>query len=85
MNRKQRIKLILLDNFHDAKIEVIDNSMDHAGHNNFDGSHETHFKIILNGTYKKNNSRLLIHKKINQLLKEEFISGLHALEIKLID
>ena len=50
----------------------------------FDGNQETHFKVILNGTNKKITSRLLIHKKINQLLKEEFNCGLHSLEIKLL-
>tara|TARA_B110000008_G_C16900224_1_gene536443 strand:- start:438 stop:695 length:258 start_codon:yes stop_codon:yes gene_type:complete len=83
MNRKNRIESILLNNFKKWKIEVIDNSADHAGHNNFDGSNETHFKLILKNNYYNIQDRLEIHKTINLLLKKEFSSGLHALEIKI--
>ena len=39
-------------------------------------------KIILQLKKIKRLSRLSIHRKINKLLEEEFLSGLHALEIK---
>ena len=47
MNRKQRIKNILSKNFKDFSIEIIDNSVIHAGHHNFTGNEETHIKIVL--------------------------------------
>ena len=83
MNRKKRIEHILLNNFKDWKIQVIDDSIKHRGHNNFDGSNETHFQIIIkkNSTIKE--KTIKIHRKINELLKKEFKSGLHALEIKI--
>ena len=31
-----------------------------------------------------NESTLSIHRKINELLKDDFLDGLHALEIKII-
>ena len=37
MNRKERIKNLLLINFTDFSIEIIDNSNLHVGHNNFNG------------------------------------------------
>ena len=46
MNRKQRIKIILLDQFKNFSIEIIDNSNLHSGHFSFDGKGETHIQII---------------------------------------
>ncbi len=82
MKRKKRIENILLKNFSLVSIKVEDISILHRGHNNFNGKDETHFKITLHSKKIENLSRLLIHRKINELLKEEFSSGLHALEIK---
>ena len=83
MNRKKRIEKILSNYLIDFKIEVIDNSNEHIGHNNFDGSQESHFKINIENKPKKILSRLEIHRKINQLLKYEFQNGMHALEINI--
>ena len=83
MKRKQRIDKILSNKFDNFLLEIIDNSYLHKGHNNFTGCGETHIKIILT---KKDNStfnRLNIHRIINSLLKDEFNSGLHSLEIKI--
>ena len=85
MNRKKKIELILKKNFLDWKVKVNDISILHKGHNNFDGNNETHFSIILNTNNKNKESKLSIHRKINELLKDEFSLGLHALEIKIID
>ena len=83
MNRKQRIDKILSKNFDNFVLEIIDNSNLHKGHNNFTGNDETHIKIILT---KKNEipiHKLNTHRVINNLLKDEFKSGLHSLEIKI--
>ena len=83
MKRKKRIEKILSDNFKIWKIEVIDISYQHKGHNHFTGNDETHFSIILYLNINDNFKRINIHRKINYLLKDEFSSGLHALEIKI--
>ena len=85
MKRKKRIEAILSENFFCWKAEVNDISILHKGHNNFDGSQETHFSIILNFNNQNKESKLKIHRKINELLKDEFNSGLHALEIKILN
>ena len=85
MKRKKRIEAILSENFFCWKTEVNDISILHKGHNNFDGSQETHFRIILNFNNQNKESKLKIHRKINELLKNEFNSGLHALEIKILN
>ena len=84
MNRKKRIKKILEKHFKDHNIIVADNSYKHKGHNNFDGTSETHISVQL---IKKSNfvlNRLTVHRKINALLSNEFETGLHSLEIKII-
>ena len=85
MKRKKRIESILSKKFSFWKVEVNDISILHKGHNNFDGSEETHFSIILNPNKQNKESKLKIHRKINELLKNEFNSGLHALEIKILN
>ena len=47
MERKKRIYEILKKKLVDFDIEVEDNSYKHKGHNNFDGSDETHILVIL--------------------------------------
>ena len=83
MKRKKRITKILHHNFSNWSIEVKDQSFLHRGHNNFSGKDETHFIVTLQSEKIKNFNRLLIHKKINKLLRDEFLNGLHALEIKI--
>ena len=84
MNRKNKIESILKKNFLDWKTTVSDISILHKGHNGYDGKNETHFSIVLNTNTNNKESKLSIHRKINELLKDEFNSGLHALEIKII-
>jgi len=83
MNRKQRIDKILSKKFNSFLLEIIDNSNLHKGHNNFTGNDETHIKIILTKKNKILVNRLNIHRMINNLLEDEFKSGLHSLEIKI--
>ena len=84
MNRTKRIKNILEKYFNDDTIIVKDNSHLHKGHNNFDGNNQTHILVELKKNGKLELNRLDIHRKINSLLIEEFDSGLHSLEIKII-
>ncbi|MGI4775548.1 MAG: BolA family protein [Janthinobacterium lividum] len=65
-------------------LEVIDQTPNHVGHLGQDGSLETHITLkIVSSSFDK---MLLIkqHKIINDMLKEEFDSGLHALSIKIL-
>ena len=83
MKRKKRIESILLKNFINWKFTVIDNSAQHIGHNNFDGTQETHFCIFIKKPFNSNDNKISIHRKIYKLLKDDFQNGLHALEIKI--
>ena len=84
MKRKNRIFLILTEKFPEWKIQINDISNLHKGHHGFDGNQETHFSITLKSQNNNNEKTILLHRKINKLLENEFDSGLHALEIKII-
>ena len=84
MNRTKRIENILNKQFPKMNTIIVDNSKDHVGHNNFTGNNETHILIEIKNFSNLSMSRLEIHKKINYLLKKEFSTGLHSLEIKII-
>ncbi len=83
MNRKQKIRNLLTNKLDGFTLEIVDNSYLHVGHNNFDGNDETHIKILLTKTNTKVINRLEIHRKINELLKNEYNHGLHSLEIEI--
>jgi len=84
MNRKKRIEKKLNFSQKNWFINVEDTSYLHKGHNSFDGNEESHFKISLKPTSQEIRTRLEIHRLINDLLKDEFQNGLHALEIVLL-
>lgn len=65
-------------------LEVKNNSHLHEGHIGSDDSGNTHFSIAIKSSKLEKLKILQAHRKINSLLVDEFKSGLHALEIKLI-
>ncbi len=79
---KLTIEKILNDHLKAQKIEVINKSHLHAGHLD-DESGETHFEVRIESEELKKEGRIKAHRKINELLKEQFGQGLHALEIKI--
>ena len=83
MNRKKRINNFLKKNLKDFSIIIEDKSHLHKGHGNFDGLDETHLMLIIRPNSKVKFDRLKIHRQIHNILKTEFLNGLHALEIKI--
>ena len=84
MNRKKRINDKLKRNLKDFQILIEDNSHLHKGHNNFTGNNETHILVEIKRESKFKINRLDLHRKINLLLNDEFKTGLHSLQIKII-
>jgi BolA protein len=78
---KQRIEKKIKDAILLESLEVENKSHLHKGHLGDDGSGETHFKIIIKSKELKEQGRIAAHRKINNILKDEFLKGLHALEI----
>lgn len=81
---KSRIEKTLEENLKPKFLEVKNNSYLHAGHAGDNGTGETHFAVTVEAEELKSLTRLNAQRKINQLLKDEFAKGLHALEIKII-
>lgn len=84
-NRSERI-LEAMKRLSPVKLELTNESQKHAGHienlgiNGFSG--ETHYKLIIVSDLFKGLSRVERQRAVMNLLKDEFNSGLHALEIK---
>lgn len=81
MNRKENIqaKLSVLNPHF---LEIVDESACHAGHaGNPNGNAESHFAIKIAAKELENIPLVKQHRVINNLLKEEFDNGLHALSI----
>jgi BolA protein len=85
MTRKDRI-LVLLNTLNPHSLEIIDVSHQHKGHAAMKGleAHETHFNIIIAADILTSLPRVKAHRKINELLKNEFANGLHAISIRII-
>ena len=83
MTLKSRIEYRLSDAFSPERLEVINESHLHAGHKpEFDGAGETHMRIrIVSQSFAALN-RVARHRAVNDLLKDEFDAGLHALAIE---
>ena len=79
----KRMTKKLGDAFSPDRLEVINESSLHAGHQeSFDGTGETHFRIRIVAAQFSGMSRIARHRAINQLLSEELAGGVHALAIE---
>ncbi len=64
-------------------LEVINESHLHAGHQpGFDGTGESHLRVRIVASAFNGMNRVMRHRKINELLREEMERGLHALAIE---
>lgn len=84
MSRDERIKNIL-QQLNPVVLELKNDSDKHAGHAGHMGvepTGETHYKLKIVSEVFKNLSRVDRQRKVYDLLRAEFNSGLHALELK---
>ena len=75
--RAQRIVQMLSDQLELDHLEVIDESHNHS----VPVGAESHFKVVAVAAAFEELSRINRHRKINELLAEEFALGMHALAI----
>lgn len=82
MNRQQEMEKILSQAFQASELEVVDNSMAHAGHvGNPDGSGETHFHIKLRSKDFAGKSPVEQHRMVYAALQPLFQAGLHSVTL----
>ncbi|MCF3639443.1 BolA family transcriptional regulator [Rhizobium sp. TRM95111] len=83
MTLKSRIEDRLSDAFSPERLEVVNESHQHAGHGpGFSGEGETHMRVRIVASAFAGMSRVARHRAVNALLADEFEAGLHALAIE---
>ena len=84
-NRDERI-LKAMGSLNPIKLELKNDSQKHAGHAHHLGgagfTGDTHYKLVIVSPLFEGQSRIDRQRMVMNLLKDEFTSGLHALEIK---
>ena len=82
MNFFEQIKEKINKKINPESIILIDNSSLHINHKSFD-LNKFHLKIIIKSKKLKNMNKIMAHKEIFLVLKDEMISKIHALEIEI--
>jgi BolA protein len=83
MSMKSSIAGKLEAAFSPERLEVINESHMHAGHQpGFDGEGETHMRIRIVSAAFAGMSRVARHRAINDVVKAELAAGLHALAVE---
>ncbi len=80
----------LIDAFAPLRLEIVNESHLHAGHHHaesdhhstFDGSGETHFRVLIVSDRFTGMPRIGRHRAVNDLLADELKAGVHALAIE---
>tara|TARA_B100000029_G_scaffold513736_1_gene614201 strand:- start:1621 stop:1872 length:252 start_codon:yes stop_codon:yes gene_type:complete len=76
------VKKKIKEEINPESIVLIDNSHLHTTHKSFD-SNKFHIKIIIKSQKLKVMNRIMVHKKIYSVLKDEMKNKIHALEIEI--
>ena len=82
MNLFDAIKEKINNKISPENIILIDNSHLHTKHKSFDPN-KLHLKVIIKSEKLKRMNKILAHKEIFSILKDEINSKIHALEIEI--
>ena len=82
MNFFEQIKKKINKKINSENIILIDNSSLHIKHKSYD-SNKFHLKIIIKSKKLKSMSKIMAHKEIFSILKDEMSNKIHALEIEI--
>lgn len=80
-SRSERIRTALAAAFSPTELDIVDESHLHHGHAGAAPGGETHYAVKIRAEAFAGLSRLARHRAVNDALKGEFDSGLHALHI----
>ncbi len=83
LSRAARIQNALEKQFAPGAIQVTDDSARHAGHAGAAPGGQTHFRVRVISDAFAGLSRLARQRLVNEALREEFDTGLHALSLDL--
>lgn len=79
--RTERIRAALAAVFSPDELHIVDESHLHHGHAGAAPGGETHYAVRIRSAALAGMSRLERHRAVNEALKGEFETGLHALHI----
>jgi len=82
MNFLDEVKKKIIKKINPEDIILIDNSHLHSKHKSFDVN-KFHLKIIIKSKKLKSMGKIMAHKEIFSILKEEMSNKIHALEIEI--
>ena len=82
MTTKEKIEKILRVNLSIQKLTVVDDSNLHIGHAGAREGGESHFSILIVSSSFKGKTLIQRHRMVNEALKDELKSQIHALTIK---
>ena len=82
MNFLDEIKEKINEKINPENIILVDNSYLHTKHKSFD-SNKIHLKLIIKSKKLKNMDKIVAHKEIFAILKNEMKDKIHALEIEI--
>ena len=82
MNFFDEVKEKVNNKINPENIILIDNSHLHSKHKSFD-INKFHLKIIIKSKKLKSMSKIMAHKKVFSVLKDEMSNKIHALEIEI--
>ena len=77
-----KVKAKINKKINPENIILIDNSNLHSKHKSFDAT-KLHLKIIIKSKKLKKMNKIMAHKEIYSILKDEMINKIHALEIEI--
>ena len=78
----EEMRTVLQDRFAPTHLEIVNESHLHAGHQpGFDGKGESHMRIRMVAPSLAGESRVAIHRAVNEACAPFFERGLHALAI----
>ena len=82
MNFFDEVKEKVNNKINPENIILIDNSHLHSKHKSFDVN-KFHLKIVIKSKKLKSMSKIMAHKEIFSVLKDEMSNKIHALEIEI--
>ncbi len=82
MSRLERIKTALTGALQPAMLDVVDESHLHEGHAGARPGGETHYRVRISAKAFSGTTHVARHRLINDALRDEFATGLHALAIE---
>jgi BolA protein len=81
MSTRDVIIAKLTQGFAPTRLDVVDESHQHAGHAGHRPGGETHFRVTIVAQAFSGKSRIERHRMVNETLSEELAGGVHALAI----